>query len=98
MDALTHKTSDDSRIDIRVSKEDKELFEYAKNIFGAKSLSEFIRLILHRESKAIIEERQRILASKRDREVFFTALLDEKPRVNKALVAAFKRNKEFLSK
>ena len=89
---------EDSRIEIRVSSEDKNLFEYAKDLHGSSSLSEYIRFILHRESKAIIEENDRVLASQRDREIFFSALMDDKPKVNPALVSAFKRNKEFLSK
>lgn len=97
MAIVSHK-KEDSRIDIRVSKDDKELFEYAKDLFGANSLSEYIRHILHRESKAIIEENDRILASQRDREIFFSALLSDKPKINDDLVTAFKRNKEFLSK
>jgi uncharacterized protein (DUF1778 family) len=98
MDTLTHKKVGNTRIDIRVSKEDKELFERARDVYGAKTLSEFMRQILHRESRAIIEEKERILASKKDREIFFSALIDDKPRINQSLSAAFKRNKEVFSK
>lgn len=48
----------DSRVEIRVSSDDKELYEYAKSLMGFTSFSEFVRHILTKESKAIIEEKK----------------------------------------
>ncbi len=99
MDTLMDKKSEDTRIDVRISKEEKDLYENAKDLSGARSLSEFVRHVLHKEAKAIIEERKRILASERDKEIFFSALMDDIPKVNDTLVAAFKRHKNpFINK
>lgn len=95
---MAKKKGEEARIDIRVSKEDKELFEYASDLTGAKTLSAFIRQVLQREAKALIEERERVLSSERDKQVFFSALLNEEPEISESLVAAFRRNKDLISK
>ncbi|MBK6546949.1 MAG: DUF1778 domain-containing protein [Saprospiraceae bacterium] len=69
MDAILRK-KEDSRGEFRVSKEDKELFDYACSLRGFKSFSEFARLVIHKEVKAIVEEEKRILITKRDKEIF----------------------------
>ena len=43
----------ESRVEFRVSNEDKELLEYAKQLKGFKTFSEFARFIITREAKAI---------------------------------------------
>ena len=82
------KKKGDSRIEIRVSNEDKELFEYASSLKGFKSFSEFLRVVLTKESKAIIAEEKQILASKRDKEIFFNALMGKEEKPNQALISA----------
>ena len=89
MDALTKKKGD-SRVEIRVSSDDKELYEYAKSLMGFTSFSEFVRHILTKESKAIIEEKNRILASERDKAIFFKALMGNEEQPNDALLEAIK--------
>ena len=84
------KKKGDSRIEIRVSNEDKELFEYASKLRGFKSFSEFLRVILTKESKAIIAEEKRILASKRDKQIFFNALMGKEQKPNQDLISAIK--------
>lgn len=84
----TLKKKDYKRIEIRVSNEEKELFEYASSLRGFKSFSEFLRVILTKESKAIIAEENQILASKRDREIFFNALMEKEVKPNQALISA----------
>jgi len=86
------------RIEFRVSSEDKELFEYAKSIMGFNSFSEFVRHILIKESKSIIEEKNRILASKRDKEIFFNALMGKEQTPNSALLEAIKYHNELIKK
>ena len=49
------RTKEDSRVEFRVSKEDKELFDYASSLSGFKSFSEFARLVIHKEVKAIVK-------------------------------------------
>ncbi len=91
----TLKKKGDSRIEIRVSNEDKELFEYASSLRGFKSFSEFLRVILTKESKAIIAEENQILASKRDKEIFFNALMGDEEKPNQALISAIRSHNEL---
>lgn len=94
MDTTVRKKGD-SRIEIRVSNEDKELFEYASNLRGFKSFSEFLRVVLTKEAKAIIAEENKILATKRDKEIFFNALMGKEEQPNKALISAIKYHKQI---
>lgn len=87
----------ESRIEFRVSNEDKELFEYAKELSGFKTFSEFARFVLTKESKAIVKEENVILASKRDKELFFDALMGEEHKPNESLLAAIKYHEELIS-
>ena len=82
------KKRGESRIEIRVSNEDKELFEYASRLRGFKSFSEFLRVVLTKESKAILAEEKQILISKRDKEIFFNALLGKEEKPNESLISA----------
>ena len=93
----TLKKKEEKRIEIRVSKKDKELFEHALLIEGFKSISEFFRYILTRESRAIVAREKQILKSERDKKIFFNALMNEEFRPNKDLVSAiefYNENKE----
>ncbi len=87
-----------SRIEFRVSAEDKQLFEYAKTLMGYTSFSEFVRHVLTKESKAIVEEKNKILVSKRDKEIFFNALMGKEEPPNKALLGAIKYHKKIINK
>ncbi len=80
----------DSRIEIRVSREDKELFEQASTLRGFKSFSEFLRVIITREAKAIVYEEKQILASERDKKIFFDALMGKEEKPNQALISAIR--------
>ena len=89
MDTTFNKKGD-SRIEIRVSSEDKELFEYASSLKGFKSFSEFLRFILTKESKAIIAEENKILKTKRDKAIFYNALMGKEEKPNQSLISAIK--------
>jgi len=82
-----------TRVEFRLSKEDKELFEYAKELKGFKSFSEFARFVLMKEAKAIVQEEQQILASKKDKEIFFNALMGEHFEPNQVLLNAVHKYK-----
>lgn len=97
MDTSLNK-KDSKRIEFRVSAEDKELFEYAKTLMGYTSFSEFVRHILIRESKAIVEEKNRILASEKDKEIFFNALMGKEDPPNNALREAIKYHDKLINK
>ena len=82
----------DTRIEFRVSPEEKKLFRRAQKICGDKSISSFITRILRAKSTQIIEASEKILASENDRQLFFQAIFaDLEP--NEALTAAAQRFK-----
>lgn len=87
----------ENRVEFRVSNEDKELFEYAKQLKGFRTFSEFARYIITREAKAIVKEENKILATKRDKEIFFNALMGEEHKPNESLLAAIKYHDELIT-
>lgn len=92
MDSVIKKEDNTSRTELRLSSSDKELFEYAKQLSGYATLSEFIRRTVREKAEAIVVEHQRILNSQQDQEIFFDALMSP-PAPNKALneaIALFK--------
>jgi len=96
MDSTISKKGE-SRVEFRVSLEDKELFEYAKQLSGFKTFSEFARFIITREAKAIVKEETKILASKRDKEIFFNALMGKENKPNESLLAAIQYHYELIT-
>ncbi len=88
------KTSE-ARFDTRLPKEQKELFERAAVLGGYRTLTEFVIYSVQDKAKQIIAEHESILASERDREVFFDALL-EVSEPNQSLKSAAIKYKEAL--
>ena len=88
-------TIEKARFDTRLTKEQKDFFEYAANLGGYRTLTEFVIVSLQEKSKEIVEEHNKIIASKRDQEIFFNELTNpSKP--NQALTDAVKRYKEII--
>jgi uncharacterized protein (DUF1778 family) len=87
--------SDMARFDTRLPREQKEFFEYAANLGGFRSLTEFIIQAVQEFANKIVEENQKILASQKDREIFFDALMNH-PAPNSELKQATKRFQELL--
>ncbi len=81
-----------NRIDLRVSPEEKELFLKAQRISGDRTFSQFITRIIKAKSLEIVEENSKILASQRDREIFFNAIFSEQG-PNQTLTEAAQRFK-----
>ena len=65
-----------ARFDTRLSKEQKELFEYAAKLGGYRTLTEFVIHSAQEKARMIVQEHQQILKSDRDREIFFAELLN----------------------
>lgn len=85
MEALINK---DERIEIRISPYDKRIFQKAQKLSGDKSFSSFILRIVKEQAEKIVAKNDRILASERDREIFFNAVFGEdKPNQNLAEAA-----------
>jgi uncharacterized protein (DUF1778 family) len=86
-----------ARVDIRLRKEQKELFEETALLGGFQSLTHFIISAVQEKANIILEERKTILASKKDREIFFNALINP-PKPNDKLKAAAKLYKQAIRK
>jgi uncharacterized protein (DUF1778 family) len=86
----------DARFDTRLSKDQKVFFERAARLGGFRNFTDFVVLAIQEKAKAIIAEREQIISSEKDSEIFFEAVLNpQKP--NKALVKAVKEFKSILS-
>lgn len=64
------------RIDVRISKEQKEFVKYASEIRGFKNLTEFIIFCVNKEANEIILNNNLILKSLEDKRIFVDALLN----------------------
>jgi uncharacterized protein (DUF1778 family) len=82
----------DERIEIRISSHDKRIFQKAQKLSGDKSFSSFIVRVVKKQAEEIVAKNDRIIASERDREIFFEAVFgDRKPNSN--LINAAKKYK-----
>ncbi len=82
----------DERIEIRISSYYKKIFQKAQKLSGDKSFSSFIFRIVKEQSEEIVAKKDRIIASERDREIFFSAVFgDNKP--NQSLTEAAEKYK-----
>ena len=86
-----------ARFDTRLSPEQKALFEKAANIKGYKSLSDFVIQIVQEASTEIIDKHNNILASERDKKIFFDAMANP-PKPPKRLIDAARAYKKLTSK
>lgn len=78
------QTVEMTRFDARLPKQQKDFFEYAAKLGGFRSLTEFILSSVQEKAENIVEKHDKILASERDREIFFNALINP-PEPNEAL-------------
>ncbi len=71
------------RIELRLSEAEKEIFQKAQELSGDKSFSSFVVRIVKKEAEEIMAKHNKVLASERDRELFFTAVFaDLEPNQN----------------
>lgn len=83
-----------ARFDTRLSQSQKELFEQAAQLKGYKSLSDFVIQVVQEAAQGIVDQHKTILASEKDRIVFFKAL-ENPPAANTALKKAFRNYKRM---
>lgn len=76
-----------ARFDTRISKQQKVFFEKAAKLGGYRSLTDFVIVAVQEKAKEIIAEREQIIASQKDNEIFFDALIHPKA-PNEALLKA----------
>ncbi|EMR00918.1 type II toxin-antitoxin system TacA family antitoxin [Cesiribacter andamanensis] len=88
-------TNAKARIETRVSQEQKELFEKAAALAGFNTLTDFILSTVKKKAEKIVKKHDNFLASERDREIFFEALLNP-PKPNDRLRKAAERYKRIM--
>ncbi len=76
-----------ARFDTRLTAGQKQLFERAAVLGGYRNLTDFVISAAQGKAREIIEEHEAILASERDQEIFFTALMNP-PLPNSTLKSA----------
>lgn len=89
----TMKTMDETakaRFDTRLSVKEKRLLEKAATIGGFRSLSDFVLRAARKQAEEIINRHELIIASERDSEIFFDAIINPEPPNKKLREAAEK--------
>ena len=82
----------DERIEIRISSQDKKIFQQAQKLSGDKSFSSFVVRVVKEQAEEIVAKNDRIIVSERDRTKFFDAVFgNSKP--NQNLIEAAERYK-----
>ena len=76
-----------TRFDTRLSRDKKLIIERAAILGGYRSLSDFVVSTVYERAQMIIQQSETILASQRDNEIFFNALVNP-PEPNDALTSA----------
>ena len=95
--ATKELNTEKARFDTRLSKEQKAFFERAARLGGFRSLTDFVVSTVQKRAKEIIQEREWVIASQKDSEIFFDAITNPgKP--NKNLSEAANDYKALLSK
>lgn len=79
-----------ARFDTRLPKEQKAFFERAARLGGYRNLTDFVIIAVQEKAKEIIAERERVVASQKDSEIFFDAVLNPKKPNNELSKAADK--------
>jgi len=82
-----------ARFDTRWPLEQKELFEYASKLGGFRNLSEFVFLTVLERAREIVKEHNQVIASDRDKEIFFDTIMNP-PGPNEKLKRAVRKYKK----
>ncbi|SER44143.1 Uncharacterized conserved protein, DUF1778 family [Nitrosomonas sp. Nm51] len=82
-----------TRFDGQLSKEQKQYFEYAAELGGFRTLTEFVFSSAQEKADKIVAQHKNLLASERDKEIFFSMLMNP-PEPNAKLRAAADRYQE----
>jgi uncharacterized protein (DUF1778 family) len=64
------------RIDVRISKEQKEFVKYASELSGFKTLSEFVVYCINNEANNIVKDNNLIVKTLEDKKIFVNAILN----------------------
>ncbi len=80
----------EERIELRVSSYEKAIFKKAQKLSGDKSFSSFIVRVVKEQAEEIVAKNEKIIATEKDRKIFFDAVFGNK-QPNENLVEAAKR-------
>jgi uncharacterized protein (DUF1778 family) len=87
--------NEQARFDARLPKEQKQFFEKAAYLGGYRNLTDFILRTAQEKAKEIIKEKEQIIASEKDSQIFFDAITNSKP-PSETLKKAFDDYSEFV--
>lgn len=82
------------RINARVPREQKQLFERAAQVGGFRSLTDFILDAAQQKADSIIHKHLTILASKRDQQIFFREITNPSKANEQLQKAAIRYNEQ----
>lgn len=85
-----------ARFDARLPKSQKQFFEKAAMLGGFRNLTEFVFATVEQKAKEIISEKELIIASERDGQIFFGAITNAK-KPSKNLTDALKDYNGFMA-
>lgn len=88
---------DKARFDTRLPLEQKQLFEKAAILGGYRNLTDFVIVTVQNKATEIIKEREQIIASQKDKEIFFDSLVNP-PKPNNDLISAKDEYDKLISK
>lgn len=71
-------STEHARFDARLPKEQKLFFEKAAYLGGYRNLTDFIVGTAQEKAKEIIKEKEQIIVSERDSQIFFDAITNPK--------------------
>lgn len=91
------KTTQTARLDLRLSKKQKDYFEQVAELGGFKTLTDFMVHAGEQAARRIEKEKEAILTTKKDWKVFIEAVFVNPPAPNAALKKAARRYKKLLS-
>jgi len=94
---MSTRTNEQARFDARLPKEQKQFFEKAAYLGGYRNLTDFIILTVQEKAKEIISEKEQIIASEKDSQIFFDAITNPK-KPSKTLKKALEDYNVFVTK
>lgn len=93
---MSTATKEQARFDARLPKEQKHFFEKAAYLGGFRSLTDFVILTVQEKAKEIIQNKEQIIASEKDSQIFFDAITNPK-KPSETLKNAFEDYNDFVS-
>ena len=88
--------TEQARFDARLPKDQKQFFEKAAYLGGYRNLTDFVVRVVQEKAKEIVKEKEQIIASERDSEIFFEAITNPKM-PSKSLKNALEDYKSFIA-